>query len=997
MTNSTESSKSGELSSLINLLGGDVSRLVNAEKEYVIELQDRSPCTENCPAGVNVKAYVNLISDRRYREAYEVILRTNPLPGICGRVCTHPCEEHCNLKAKHGMPSSSIKELKRFVADYELTRDPIILPRSSTDTGKKVAIVGSGPAGLTAASDLAELGYEVTVFESSETPGGMLVQGIPGYRLPNKVVAREIDSICKMGVKIETCKSVDNAKELFDIGYAAVLLAAGTMKDIELNIPGIEKEGMLRCLLFLRKVNSGEQIELKGKVLVLGGGSSAFDCARTAKRSGAEEVTIAYRRTKTEMPADEEEVRKAEEEGINIRTLAIPVRVLGDKKVTGMEFLKAELGAPDESGRRRSMPTEGSEFELPADRIITAIGFRQDIAGFAGDLELTANAKGTVKTDSYGQTNIDNLFAAGDVVLGPSTVIDAIASGHSAAEGVHIKLSGKSHQKLSSGVMPVITEIKEPPTECSFRIAPPCLPVNERENNFREINLGFTEHLAVKEASRCLHCASCHECAICLSSCDYKQIVGTIGKDSFLMKCPAELSRIIYDTPRTGDGWNEWKIISGDPDNDRGKDEKIVYLETLTAKVDRDLCIACGRCEEVCAYRAVRVELRKGKPMAAYVEHDVCRSCGACTAVCPTGAITQGPMSQTVIGNNVKSLVRGDTKEEPILVGSFWDKGTAIFGKDHIELMCTRMIRPSTIIAALGSGTPGVLIKTCFEGGGCHYLPLDRSIKSIDDIVRDTNKIIEYIGIDPSRVKLKSFEWSKKDEELNEFSKELRSKGLSPITMTSNAGNNRLSNALYGLLDLSKNKDVKTGASISIDNGEGVGYLALVHLLLSAEGFDVLSDMVASIEKIQGQYLFSSELTRTKISTILDNMVVPKSIKRQVKIALVHSKGKMKGVDITAAERILSDVDGIEVLVLEPQEQIELDKLDSKARVNALDLLRDAEEKGADILVPLSINEVAVLGMFTRAGAWNESHVKVVDLFSLLTKVLLEYDGGCEQ
>ena len=319
-----------------------------ADKCYSVEFSSTPQCTSACPAGVNVKAYVNLIADKRYEDALSVVLGSNPFPGICGRVCTHPCESEC-LLGEYSHPIA-IRSLKRFAADYEMSRRHLSAEKNKIVHREKIAVIGAGPAGLTAASDLSDEGYEVTVFERAPVPGGMLVLGIPRYRLPRRIVDFEIGAITLKGVHIELDSEIGNAQELFEKGYSAVIIAAGAVKDRPLHIPGSHRTGVWGSISFLERINLGESLTLEGRVVVVGGGSSAFDAARTAVRCGADEVTVVYRRTENEMPADRDEIKEAKDEGVKIVTLAVPKEILGDDEVEGMCFVKARLGELDDSG-----------------------------------------------------------------------------------------------------------------------------------------------------------------------------------------------------------------------------------------------------------------------------------------------------------------------------------------------------------------------------------------------------------------------------------------------------------------------------------------------------------------------------------------------------------------------------------------------------------------------------------------------------------------------
>ena len=332
-------------------------------KTYNIELKGLPECANACPAGINVKAYIGLISNRDFEKAIEVVRQANPFPAVCGRVCTRPCEESCEQSEK-GDPIS-IRALKRYASDYELARRPLVSESCEQKYNEKIAIIGSGPAGLSAAVDLIRLGYPVKVFEKNEYPGGMLRYAIPRYRLPDRVLKREIDWIKGLGIKIEINKEIKDFKSLLKKGFSAVLIATGSSKSLPLGIDGEDSDGVIDPLEFLWRIKADKPIDVKGEVVVIGGGSTAFDAARSSIRLGAKKVTLVYRRGYEEMPAEKEEVIDAEEEGVKIITLAIPKKIIvKNKKVQGVEFYKAKLGEPDKSGRRRPIPIKDKVFTV---------------------------------------------------------------------------------------------------------------------------------------------------------------------------------------------------------------------------------------------------------------------------------------------------------------------------------------------------------------------------------------------------------------------------------------------------------------------------------------------------------------------------------------------------------------------------------------------------------------------------------------------------------
>jgi len=411
------------------------SFIYNIEKETPI-------CQETCPVHIDIRKYIGLIADGRYLDALAVIREKNPLPAICGRVCNHPCEGACN-RGRQDEPVA-IDALKRFVSDYELQlRKQGKLPKPSTPAIKKnlgkVAIVGSGPAGLTVAHDLAQQGIASTIFEEAPVPGGMLWLAIPEYRLPRDIIQTEVDYICDMGVELKLNTAINKEytiDHLLKEGYKAVFMGIGAHQGLKLGVPGEDDfEGFLDCIVFLRRVNLGDTTRPGRKVVVIGGGNSAIDAARTALRLGSEEVHIVYRRTIAEMPANPWEIEEAQKEGVKISLLAAPVEIIGENgKVVAMKCIRMTLGKLDASGRRRPVPLEGSEFIIETDIIVPSISQQPNLDFLHEGHGLSINKWNSFDINSRTmQTNRPEIFAGGDSVTGPATVIQAIAAGHQAA------------------------------------------------------------------------------------------------------------------------------------------------------------------------------------------------------------------------------------------------------------------------------------------------------------------------------------------------------------------------------------------------------------------------------------------------------------------------------------------------------------------------------------------------------------------------------------
>jgi NADPH-dependent glutamate synthase beta subunit-like oxidoreductase/Pyruvate/2-oxoacid:ferredoxin oxidoreductase delta subunit len=485
---------------------------------FAIEKRGPAPCKVACPAGIPVQGYVALIAQGKFAEALALIREAIPFPGICGRVCHHPCEDACR-RGEHDEPIA-IQYLKRFVSDNVLRPKSDVL-RLTSNIKNKVAIVGSGPAGLTAAYFLARDGYSVTVFEALPVAGGMMAVGIPEYRLPRDVLRSEIKAIEDLGVEIRTNTTIgpNGDLSLDDLrrDYDAVFVAVGAQGSRRLNIEGEDLAGVLHGVDFLREVNLGHEVTVGEKVLVVGGGNVAIDSAMVARRLGGRQVTIVYRRSREEMPANPWEIEEAEEEGIAFQFLATPTRVLGQNgRVTGLECVRMELGEPDESGRRRPIPIPGSEFAVEADTVIVAIGQVLDIRDWKLEVE-----DWIVVDPLTLATDVPGVFAGGDAVTGPATVIEAIAAGKRAAESIVRYLRGEDLAAGRTLGPPDTTGIEyyaPPVVEPVERVRMPKLPLAERVD-FAEINLGFSERETVAEAKRCLSCGVCSECLECVKVC----------------------------------------------------------------------------------------------------------------------------------------------------------------------------------------------------------------------------------------------------------------------------------------------------------------------------------------------------------------------------------------------------------------------------------------------------------------------------------------------
>jgi NADH-quinone oxidoreductase subunit F len=475
-----------------------------------------APCENTCPVRCDAVGYVSLISKGRYDEALDLVRLNMPLAGVCGRVCNHPCEKVC----KRGEIDDpiAVSSLKRFAADWEM-RQGKLAPPSFIEKPKaeRVAVVGSGPAGLNAAYQLGRRGYKVTIFEALPIAGGMLAVGIPDFRLPRDVLDHDIRFISQHNIEIVNGKALGKdfaVQDLFEQGYKAVFLGLGAHMDQKLNLPGEDAEGVLKGVEFLRRANLGEKVAVGERVAIIGGGNVAIDAARMALRLGAKEVAIVYRRTREEMPASVEEIEEADDEKITLMFLLAPTGIITENgRVKGIECQQMALGEYDESGRARPVPIPGSERVIDADTVISAIGYAPQVFRLSRNGEITRNKNGTLVVDDVTlATNMPGVFAGGDVVTGASTVVEAMAGGYQAALSIDRYLRGRD--LYEDRVYAAQRRAEVPRTEADAeeagqergRSVMPQLPAKERVRGFAEVNAGFEEETALCEAKRCLRC-----------------------------------------------------------------------------------------------------------------------------------------------------------------------------------------------------------------------------------------------------------------------------------------------------------------------------------------------------------------------------------------------------------------------------------------------------------------------------------------------------------
>jgi NADPH-dependent glutamate synthase beta subunit-like oxidoreductase len=472
------------------------------------------PCEDTCPAHLDIQNYVLMASRGRFDEALDKIRRSTALYGILGRVCHRPCETVCNRKEID--EPIAINAIKRFVADFELSNGGRNVKRSARTKRESVAVIGSGPAGLTAAYDLVRMGYGVTIFEALPVAGGAMAVGIPEYRLPRDILQAEVGVIQQTGVEIRLNSPVGKEglkmSDLWHQGYKAIFIATGAHKASKLGIPNEDVRGVVDGATWLKEVNLGKKVKVGKRVVVVGGGNVAIDSARVALRLGAEEVTIAYRRTREEMPAIKDEIEEAEKEGVKFHFLSSPCKILCDKNgCTGVECFIMELGEADDSGRRAPLYVAGSEFNIKSDMVISAVGQSPDLSFLPEKAPLQVWQGERLVVDGHMATNTPGIFAGGDVATGPASVIEAIAAGKKAAVSIDWYLTGKPYPEMAPGG-PVasmkddqmkwhLREIEKDP-----RAMMPVLDVRERKTCFKEVQKGLSSEETSREARRCTTC-----------------------------------------------------------------------------------------------------------------------------------------------------------------------------------------------------------------------------------------------------------------------------------------------------------------------------------------------------------------------------------------------------------------------------------------------------------------------------------------------------------
>ncbi len=567
-----------------------------------------SPCQMACPAGIDIPTYLSLIAEGKDAEAIEVIRRDNPLPWVCGLICTRPCEMMC-VRARIDTPVS-IKFLKAFAAERAMSERAYKNPEKKPFNGKRVCVVGAGPGGLSAAYYLALMGYKVRVIEALPVPGGMIMVGIPRYRLPREVIDREVAMIEELGVEFSYNtrfgKDVTYA-QLKEQGYDAFFIAIGAHKAWDLGIKG-EKEfpRVFDAIKFLKDVALGDHHSPGKRVVIVGGGNVAIDAARTSLRLGAEKVTIAYRRSRNQMPADIEEVEQAEEEGIEFTFLTIPKEIVGENgAVSGLACVKAELIKKKGSDRLAPVPILGKDFIIKADAVISAIGQYVDDEGMQAFNRMNWTRRGTIEVNHASmETTMPGVFAAGDAVSGPATVIEAIGGAKRAAEAIDRHLNNIPQPRMPK--LPIRHRIERPIEMSASRKMTlkrpdmPMLNVDRRRTMFQQAELGYDEESVRREAGRCLRCDICRRCAKCVEICRDKMGIGALN-----------FGYMDFDNPSETD-----------------------------FRVTSEKCITCGACAANCENHAIVIEETDGQRMlklcGTILNKQDIQYCEECNAILPS-------------------------------------------------------------------------------------------------------------------------------------------------------------------------------------------------------------------------------------------------------------------------------------------------------------------------------------------------------------------------
>ena len=643
------------------------------------------PCQAACPLHMDIREYVDLVAQGRIMEALQVIRGGNPFPSICAYVCTHPCEEACRRSQVD--KSIAIRALKRFALEFG--GDRMIQVEAQTTHPEKVAIVGSGPAGMACAYYLRKSGYPATIFEAHSELGGMLRVGIPRYRFPREVLDVEIQRLTQMGVEIRTSTRVVSLDLLFDMGYKAVFVTIGAHQSLRMGIEGEESPGVIDGATFLREINLGLKPSLGDRVAVVGGGNVAIDTARTALRLGARRVNILYRRSRAEMPADPAEVEQALEEGVRIQFLVTPTRIKRQDEQLNTTCIRMKLGEPDASGRRQPVPVEGSEFNKKFDTLISAIGQAPQTPG---DFRVRIGRGSTIQVDPATlSTNRRGVFAGGDAVTGPATVVEALAAGRLAASRIndyfqhrYPSVSKEEGETLVGDLLPETVEM----IKKIGRIEAPLLPAEARSKEFEPIELVYDWETAVNEARRCLRCGMGAEilfqdkCATCLTC---------------LRVCP-------YHVP---------------------------YLDTTgTIQIPADQCQACGVCVAECPAKAIVLRRPYDRRHVTEELDHVLKSA------------TESKVSPLIIGFCCQYGLFGTGT-----LANLWRAAKA--GIWIIPVLCIAKVEADHLLRAFEMGAEGVFVAGCGE-----QCARENTVAWVRNRVQKARKVLAEVGLEPNRLRM---------------------------------------------------------------------------------------------------------------------------------------------------------------------------------------------------------------------------------------------------
>ncbi|MDA8217486.1 MAG: FAD-dependent oxidoreductase [Dehalococcoidales bacterium] len=616
------------------------------------------PCQVYCPTHIDIPGFLELNAAGKFREAAALLKQVLPFPYTLGLVCPRPCENVCRRQLVE--EPIAICQSHQYHGERVIDDPPLPWPREAP-TGRKVAVVGAGPAGLACAYYLALKGHSVKVFEALPKQGGMLRYGIPQYRLPKEMLDKELNCVWSLGVELECDAALGRdftVDDLFARGYEAVFLGIGAHKSNELGLPGEDLPGTMTAVEFLRRVGLGEKVEVGPRVIVIGGGFTAFDAARTSRRLGATKVDVVYRRSRKEMGAHPTEVDDAEHEGIELHILAGPVRIVEcEGRAVGVEFIRMELGEPDARGRRRPVPKPGSEFTIEADTIIAAIGQKPELDFLAKETGIQATKRGTIAAgDGNYMTDRPGVFAGGDATLGASTVIQSVACGKLAARGIDAYLRGEDMAEVDKRILaeeerPDLISIV-PYKPLHDRVPMNFLPFEERKGNFKLVELGFSEEQAKEEAARCLQCVcpAASRCHLQRLSIEHgltdNRFHGGEPRDFHDYVPDTSHSFILRDLNKCINCTQCVRIcrdvIGPDCYGLMGRGFDTIVTTPFHASLNESNCVSCGACAETCPTGALMLRER----VVERYELDIsrCIFCGDCVEVCPHGALAETPV-----------------------------------------------------------------------------------------------------------------------------------------------------------------------------------------------------------------------------------------------------------------------------------------------------------------------------------------------------------------